>query len=122
MSNGPVTLRNSFLKNARRLCTWIKEEGATPLLFATWAYQKDKGADYVRYILNELGLTSEKETDIICSAIWLHDSKAEIDGPMDEVLKDADVIHHSLGNPTREVRTHEQARFEKLCAEFGFIR
>ena len=44
MSNGPVTSRNSFLKNAGRLCAWIREEGATPLLFATWAYQKDSQA------------------------------------------------------------------------------
>ena len=27
MSNGPVTSRNSFLKNAGRLCVWIREEG-----------------------------------------------------------------------------------------------
>ena len=44
MSNGPVTSRNSFLKNIGRLCAWIKEEGASPLLFATWAYQKDSQA------------------------------------------------------------------------------
>ena len=44
MSNGPVTSRNSFLKNAGKLCAWIREEGATPLLFATWAYQKDSQA------------------------------------------------------------------------------
>ena len=79
-----------------------------------------KGAEYARKILEELGLTSEEETDVICSAIWHHDSKAEIDGLMDEVLKDADVIHHSLGDPTKEVKPHEQARYEKLCAEFGF--
>jgi len=36
------------------------------------------------------------------------------------VLKDADVIHHSLGDPTKEVKVHEQARFEKLAREFGF--
>ena len=29
MSNGPVTSRNSFLKNIGRLCAWIKEEGAS---------------------------------------------------------------------------------------------
>ena len=80
-----------------------------------------KGAEYARKVLDELGLTSAEETDIICSAIWHHDSKAEIDGLMDEVLKDADVIHHSLGDPTKEVKPHEQARYEKLCAEFGFI-
>ena len=79
-----------------------------------------KGAEYARKILDELDITSANETDIICSAIAHHDSKAEIDGLMDEVLKDADVIHHSLGDPTKEVKPHEQARYEKLCREFGF--
>ena len=80
-----------------------------------------KGAEYAGEVLGELGLTSEEETDIICSAIRHHDSKAEINGAMDEVLKDADVLHHSLGDPTKEVKPHEQLRYEKLCAEFGFI-
>ena len=79
-----------------------------------------KGADYAREVLKDLGITNEDETDIICSAIWHHDSKAEIDSPMDEVLKDADVIHHSLGDPTKEVKEHEKVRYEQLCREFGF--
>ena len=78
-----------------------------------------KGAEYARGVLDELGITSAEETDIICSAIWHHDSKAEIDSMMDEILKDADVIHHSLADPTKEVKPHEQARYEKLCQEFG---
>ncbi len=44
MSHGPVTSRKSFLKNAGRLCAWIREEGAVPVLFATWAYQKGSQA------------------------------------------------------------------------------
>ena len=79
-----------------------------------------KGADYAREVLDDLGITTGEETDIICSAIWHHDSKDRVDSPMDEVLKDADVIHHSLGDPTKEVKEHEKARYEKLCAEFGF--
>ena len=79
-----------------------------------------KGADYAREVLEELGITDANETDIICSAIWHHDSKAQVDSPMDEVLKDADVIHHSLGDPTKEVKEHEKARFAKLSEEFGF--
>ena len=78
-----------------------------------------KGADYAGEVLKDLGITSKEETDIVCSAIWHHDSKAEIDSPMDEVLKDADVIHHSLGDPTKEVKEHEKERYEKLCREFG---
>ena len=79
-----------------------------------------KGADYAREVLKDLGITDAYETDIICSAIWHHDSKDQVDSPMDEVLKDADVIHHSLGDPTKEVKEHEKARFAKLSEEFGF--
>ena len=77
------------------------------------------GADYARKLLEKLELTTPEETDIICSAIWHHDNKAETDAPMDEVLKDADVIHHSLGDPTKEIKAHEQARYLRLCEEFG---
>ena len=79
-----------------------------------------KGAEYARKLLEELGITSADETDIICSAIWHHDSKAEVDSPMDEILKDADVIHHSLGDPTKEIKPHELARYNRLCIEFDF--
>ena len=78
------------------------------------------GAEYARKVLDELGITSADETDIICSAIWHHDSKAEVDSPMDEILKDADVIHHSLGDPTKEIKPHELARYNRLCIEFDF--
>lgn len=77
------------------------------------------GAEYARQLLDKLSLITEEETDIICSAIGHHDSKAEIDGPMEEILKDADVIHHSLSDPTKEVKAHEQTRYAKLCAELG---
>ena len=79
-----------------------------------------KGADYAREVLVDLGITDAYETDIICSAIRHHDSKDQVDSPMYEVLKDADVIHHSLGEPTKEVKEHEKARFAKLSEEFGF--
>ena len=78
-----------------------------------------KGAEYARELLEKMNITTADETQIICSAIRHHDSKAECDAPMDEVLKDADVIHHSLGDPTKEVKAHEQARYESLCREFG---
>ena len=79
-----------------------------------------KGAEYARGILDELDITTREETDIICSAIRHHDSKDKIDAPMDEVLKDADVIHHSLGDPIKEVKEHEKTRYENLCREFDF--
>ncbi|MDO4866769.1 MAG: HD domain-containing protein [Clostridia bacterium] len=77
------------------------------------------GAEYARKLLNKLGMTTDAETEVICSAIWHHDGKAETDGPMDEILKDADVIDHSLSDPTKEVKPHERERCGKLCAELG---
>ena len=78
-----------------------------------------KGAELARTILEELQLTNEEETDIICSAIYHHDDKLVTDDPMDEILKDADVIDHCLKDLSKPVKEKEQARFDKLCAEFG---
>lgn len=78
-----------------------------------------RGAELAGNILRELRLTDEGETDVICSAIYHHDDKFVTDGPMDEVLKDADVIHHCMNDLSKPVKEKEQARFDKLCAEFG---
>ena len=78
-----------------------------------------KGADLAREILGELGLTDEAETDLICSTIYHHDDKLVVNGPMDEVLKDADVIHHCMNDMSKAIKEKEQARFDNLCQEFG---
>ena len=78
-----------------------------------------KGADIAGEILRELGLTNAEETEVICSAIYHHDDKPVVDGPMDEVLKDADVIHHCMNDLSKPIKEKEQARYDKLCAEFG---
>ena len=77
------------------------------------------GADLAREILNELKLTDEDETELICSAIYHHDDKLVTDSPMDEVLKDADVIHHCMNDLSKDIKEKEQARYLNLCAEFG---
>ena len=52
MSHGPITAPKSFFSSAERLCRQIRTNGAAPILFATWAYQKGgtkltgKGWDY----------------------------------------------------------------------------
>lgn len=78
-----------------------------------------KGAELARGILAELAMTDEQETEMICSAIYHHDDKLIVDGPMDEVLKDADVIHHCMNDLSKSVKDKEKARFEALCREFG---
>lgn len=40
MSHGPVSSPQSFFNSVERLCEWIRAKGATPVLFATWAYEK----------------------------------------------------------------------------------
>ncbi len=78
-----------------------------------------KGADLARRILGELGFTSDEETEQICSAIYHHDDKLVVDSPMDEVLKDADVIHHCMNDLSKAIKEKEQARYDSLCKEFG---
>lgn len=52
MSHGPLTTPERFFQSVKQLCEQIRANGATPVLFATWAYQKDskklaaKGWDY----------------------------------------------------------------------------
>lgn len=78
-----------------------------------------KGAQLAREILNNLSLTTEEETDIICSAIYHHDDKLSVDSPMDEVLKDADVIHHTFNDLSKKIKEKEAVRYEALRKEFG---
>lgn len=40
-SNAPITKKKSFLKSSAALCALIKENGAKPLFYSTWAYKDD---------------------------------------------------------------------------------
>ena len=95
MSNGPLTSRNSFLKNVRRLCSWIKEEGATPLLFATWAYQKDSQA------IEDMGMSYDEMMQ------GLHDAYSE-------AAEQNDVLIAEVGQ-----KFYELADSKDLYAEDG---
>lgn len=80
----------------------------------TYEDHAHKGAELARTMLDEIGVTDEKETEQICSAIYHHDDKLVIDSPFDEVLKDADVMHHTFHDPAKPVKDKEKARYEKL--------
>lgn len=86
----------------------------------TYEDHAHKGAELAREILEGLALTSPEETDAICSAIFHHDDKAAADGPMEEALKDADVLHHCLNDASKAVKDREKTRYEALSREFGF--
>jgi uncharacterized protein len=78
-----------------------------------------RGADYAGDVLRAMGETTEDEIDQICSMIYHHDDKQVIDSPLDEVLKDADVIHHCFNDLSKPVKDKEKARFNALIEELG---
>lgn len=51
-STGPITAHAPFLDSVQRLCVQIRENGAVPVLYATWAFKKngkklrESGLDY----------------------------------------------------------------------------
>lgn len=44
MSNGPITAKDRFFESTERLCEQIRANGAIPVLYATWAYQRGSSA------------------------------------------------------------------------------
>lgn len=79
----------------------------------------EQGALLARQILEVLSLTNDRETNLICSAIQNHSSKAICHSEFDEILKDADVLQHGLYNPLFPVMEQEKVRFQDLLTEFG---
>ena len=77
-----------------------------------------RGAELAKTYLAELNQTSEEEDARICSMIYHHDDKHVTDSPVDEVLKDADVIHHCFHDPSKPVKEKEKQRHQALCEEF----
>jgi len=76
-----------------------------------------KGAVIARDVLNKLKLTTEEETDLICSAIHNHSKKKSTFSSFDEVLIDADVLQHSLYNITYPLIEKDRERFFKIVRE-----
>jgi len=78
-----------------------------------------KGAEMAWDILKSLKLFTESEENMICAAIYHHSDKSELHGPLDEILKDADVMQHVLYNPLMDVKQTEQKRFHDMKSEFN---
>ena len=90
-------------------------------LYAYKSRSEERGAELAREILGTLGLTTAEETETICSAIFHHDDKQVVDSPMDELLKDADVVHHCMNDVSKAVKDKEKSRYESICKEFGMV-
>ncbi len=77
-----------------------------------------KGAAMSKEILESLKMFTEVETKEICAAIYNHSDKAVRHNPLDEILKDADVMQHILYNPLFDIKSQEKERFNRLKDEF----
>lgn len=77
------------------------------------------GADLARSILSRLGLTTIEETELICSAVYNHSDKHQVNSKFDEILKDADVLQHNLYNTSFPIIDKERSRFKNLLVELG---
>ena len=85
-------------------------------------HHAEKGALMAKGVLKTLTVFTEEEMDLISSAIAHHSDKGRIDAPLDEILKDADVLHHCLYSPLEPPAPHESARFALLKKELGLER
>lgn len=79
----------------------------------------EKGAEQAEGILKALELYSGDEIVIITAAISRHSDKDSLDEPMDEVLKDADVMHHCLYDTAVPVNDKETKRYANILIELG---
>lgn len=76
-----------------------------------------RSAAMARSCLRGAGLFTDQEVDAVCSAIAHHSDKDKTHAPLDEVLKDADVLQHVLHNPVQPVADQYIARYETMLHE-----
>ncbi len=99
MSHGPITIPKSFFSSAEQLCGQIRANGAVPILFATWAYQKGgtklvaKGWDYdemARKLSEAYHKAAQENNALIADVGWRFYELSDT-----QVLYAADGVHPS---------------------------
>ena len=79
MSHGPFSSPERFFASARQLCAQIRAAGAVPILYATWAYQKDSikladkdwNYDEMAHSLAEAYRTAARENHALLAEVGL---------------------------------------------------
>jgi uncharacterized protein len=80
------------------------------------------GSNEAKKILESIDLFTDSEIRIIATTISRHSEKDKKHLPYDEVLKDADVLHHCFYNPSYPVENHELSRYNNLLIELGVTK
>ena len=81
-----------------------------------------RSAILAREILSDLGCFAEDEIATLCGAIAHHSIKGKVHGTYDELLKDADVLQHTLYNTQLVPIEVEQTRLSAMWVELGIER
>jgi len=99
------------------------------MLHDIWSYRMGgpskehaiRSAKEARQILGAAGGYTHEEIAAVSQAIARHSRKAETGEPLDELLKDADVLQHHLYNPSLDshVREGSRERLRRVLGEFG---
>lgn len=77
------------------------------------------GAECARVIIERHGWCSESEAQSVCRAIMHHSNKEQIDGPYEELLKDADILARLLANPAHPFSTPKLHRIRSMMQQLG---
>lgn len=77
------------------------------------------GAEEAEKILKSMQSYTNEEIEIIKNAVKNHSKKRKVHEAYDELLKDADVLSHSLYNVDYAVIEKDAERYENLLAELG---
>ncbi len=77
------------------------------------------GAHMAKEWMDSSDLFTKEEKEAIVGAVYFHSDKRTKHLPLDEILKDADVLDHILMNPD-EIILKEKERAEKLMEELHF--
>ena len=78
-----------------------------------------RSAEQARLILDDMAVFTAEEVDVMCTAIANHSDKSEVHDAFSELLKDADVLHHSLYAATIINPAVRLPRIEALCVELS---
>ncbi len=73
-----------------------------------------RSAGMARSCLKSSGQFTPEEIAAVCNAIAHHSDKDVQHEPLDEVLKDADVLSHCLHNPAKSPTEKDAARYAQL--------
>ena len=80
-----------------------------------------RSASRAKELLTEAGDFLSNEISAITQAISTHSAKDQVDDPVAELLKDADVLQYYLYNPSLKDGWETNARLKALFSELGLL-